>query len=362
MQSKTLAALLTVLCIGAVPAGQALWAAADRSSALVGVYYFPGWTDGAFVERPKPWEALKRFPEKTPQFGYYQDRDPVVLRHQLQWMASAGINYVVFDWYANAGKPLGDQAIEAYRAVAQDEVRYTILWCNAGRVIRTDPEWRQIVTLWLTRYAKDPRFLKIGDRPVIFIQAAAKFSRDAEGQGRTAGQQLAWAQTEARKRGLPGIFFVAGLDVGPDQPQVRGGGLKKTGFEAVTVYNYGKNPYVGRHAHGYLELDRAYRANWQIARANSPLPYVVPMISGWDRRPWGGSADPGRDPSISTAAQFAAHLEAGKAVMTAQPVAGQPMGVICCWNEYGEGSYVEPTKGTGTQMLDAIRQVFGAGN
>ncbi|MBK7050726.1 MAG: hypothetical protein IPH54_08055 [Rhodoferax sp.] len=32
--------------------------------------------------------------------------------------------------------------------------------------------------------------------------------------------------------------------------------------------------------------------------------YVVPMTSGWDKRPWGGSKDPEHDNSISTTASL----------------------------------------------------------
>ena len=35
------------------------------------------------------------------------------------------------------------------------------------------------------------------------------------------------------------------------------------------------------------------------------------------------------------------------------------MGVICCWNEYGEGSFIEPTKRMGKELLERVRAVFG---
>ena len=33
-------------------------------------------------------------------------------------------------------------------------------------------------------------------------------------------------------------------------------------------------------------------------------------------------------------------------------------GIICCWNEYGEGSYIEPTKAFGMQYLERVKKVF----
>jgi len=32
---------------------------------------------------------------------------------------------------------------------------------------------------------------------------------------------------------------------------------------------------------------------------------------------------------------------------------------LCCWNEYTEGNYIEPTVGTGYMFVEAIKEVFG---
>jgi hypothetical protein len=33
--------------------------------------------------------------------------------------------------------------------------------------------------------------------------------------------------------------------------------------------------------------------------------------------------------------------------------------MVCCWNEYGEGSYIEPTKMYDLEYLKRIKKVFG---
>jgi len=89
---------------------------------------------------------------------------------------------------------------------------------------------------------------------------------------------------------------------------------------------------------------------------------MIPMSSGWDRRPWGGSKDPRRDLSVSTPDSFEAHLRAARDYMDKFPDKTQRMGVICCWNEFGEGSFVEPTKTFQMQYLKRIKKVFGGPN
>jgi hypothetical protein len=113
-----------------------------------------------------------------------------------------------------------------------------------------------------------------------------------------------------------------------------------------------------RGARSYAELDEVYREHWNWFMGYGDLPYVVPMTSGWDMRPWGGSADPKRDLSVSTVKQFVLHLKSGREVIQRHYDKTLGLGVLCCWNEFGEGSYVEPTKLLGTRYLDAIRSVF----
>lgn len=83
------------------------------------------------------------------------------------------------------------------------------------------------------------------------------------------------------------------------------------------------------------------------------------MTSGWDKRPRGGSKAPLHDDSRSTPGEFRNHLLAARAVIDKYPTLTRRMGVICCWNEYGEGSFIEPTKVDGMKYLEQIRGVFG---
>jgi len=88
------------------------------------------------------------------------------------------------------------------------------------------------------------------------------------------------------------------------------------------------------------------------------VPYIIPMTSGWDKGPWGGSTDKEHDKSISTPDTFEKHLRAAKARMDSYPSQSMKTGIICCWNEFGEGSYIEPTKKYGTQYLERVKKVF----
>ena len=130
------------------------------------------------------------------------------------------------------------------------------------------------------------------------------------------------------------------------------------------MYNLHRSPFVAKQSHSYQELDLAYRMNWLYYEAVSPVPIFFPMTSGWDKRPWGGTiGDPKHDQSMSNPEEFGVHLDAGRSAITQGKLRqGQTIrwGLICCWNEFGEGSYIEPTKSLGKAMIQKVNASFGS--
>lgn len=323
----------------------------------IGVYYFPGWRgvkDGS-------WATILPFKERQPSIGWYDNGQTATMVRQLDQMRRHSIDYVVFDWFWEGDHVHADQAVRAYLQVPQRDVSFSILWANDKSF--TQDQWHAIVQHWINNYFRSPNYLRVGGKPVVFVLTYQGLAQNAAAQKTTVAAYLATAQRMARAAGLPELYFVAGFDdlsttlVTDDAP--------KDGFSAVSAYNMHRGPWRGERpgwdklTRGYAALDRAYRQHWAEGFRGS-LPVVVPMVSGWDRRPWGGSADPLHDRSIATAAQFGQHLAAARATMLANR-AKAPLGVICCWNEFGEGSFIEPTVGEGDTKLQQINRVFGRG-
>ena len=138
---------------------------------------------------------------------------------------------------------------------------------------------------------------------------------------------------------------------------------KRAGFDALSAYNYHyglEGDYENRtpDSHSFAELDAYYRMQWNWILKNSEMPYFVPMISGWDRRPWGPSSDPLHDNSTSTPQEFETHIRAGYDTIIRQAAQTKGIGILYAWNEYGEGGIIEPTKRYGFEYLQRIRKVF----
>jgi hypothetical protein len=319
----------------------------------VGVYYFPGWKDNQpGATYAKPWNQIVPFPEREPLLGWYKEGSPDIMKQQLSWMAAYGLDFVVFDWYFEGQQLLLEHAIRAYMSIQQSDVKFSLLWANHGERIKNTDDWEKMVGIWISDYFSHPNYLVIDEKPVVFVFSADRLKVDAARIGLDAKELLDRAQGLARARGLKGIYFVAGTVAGGQMAQSY---AEQVGFSALSAYNYISAPDGRQQGPGYEERDQIYRAQWNEFAKSSHLPLIVPMTSGWDRKPWGGSIF---DNSISTPDQFMQHLLSARQLMEANSDKGYRYGVICCWNEFGEGSFIEPTKSGGFGYLEQVRKIF----
>lgn len=348
--------LWTLVCLSS------LTTAVEADEYQIGVFYFPGWKDrqpGA--PSPMPWAPIKAFPEREPVLGWYDEGTDDVMRQQLDWMQLYGVDFIVFDWYYVEGrKVVLEHALASYmRAPNRSKTKFSILWANHSGMPKNLQDWQAMVWYWVKYYFPRPEFMRMNGRPMVFIFSADSLMKQAESFGATSKQLLDDAQKIARGAGFEGINFIAGTGAYLSMIDTY---AKDAGYAGFSAYNYHHgplSPYDGP-SRSYEELDRGYRAHWARFAERGKLPLIVPMTSGWDKRPWGGSKDPEHDNSRSSSEEFFNHLNAAKRFMDENTLLTQRMGVICCWNEFGEGSYVEPTKSNGFEYLERVRKVFGA--
>jgi hypothetical protein len=333
----------------------------------VGVYYYPGWSPYIKgLREPDPWWPIKLYPEREPLVGWYDDAQPATLDRQLGLMADYGIDFVIFDWYWENGRPAPETSVGAYlKSPERAVVRYALLWANHNKEPRTLQEWDALVDYWIAHHLGSREYVHLDDKPVVFIFSADSIRDRAKDIGKSVIEMLDRARNKAKAAGLPGIYFVLCV---PATDYWVVNFAPKSGFDALSAYNYhfglaGDGEKQTPYSHSFAELDSDYQMQWQWILKNSKLPYFVPMTSGWDKRPWGGSrTDPLHDNSMSTPDSFERHLLAARNILTTYPEKTRGIGMVCCWNEYGEGTYIEPTKRYGFEYLKRIKKVFGARN
>lgn len=131
----------------------------------------------------------------------------------------------------------------------------------------------------------------------------------------------------------------------------------------------------------YNNMARIYKEFWNFVKRNpaSGVKYHVPVTAGWNRAPqnlFEYNEDKTKnsdkfckknnhkfhnyDQAISDAASFEDHLiEARNFINANQGLTDQTV-MVCCWNEYFEGTVIEPTIERGYSYVNAIKRTFSA--
>ena len=320
----------------------------------VGMYYFPGWWDYT------RWRVLDEFPERTPVLGYYREGDPEVADWHLKWMAEHGVRFIAYDWYWNKGSRSLTHALENgyFKSHNRRFVKFCLLWANHNPAHTSSADDLHAVTqYWLDNYFHRSEYYTIDGKPVVIIFSPGRFTED---MGAAAVREsFAKMREQCKAAGLPGLFLIACASDNAGQLKEVG----EEGYDAVTGYNYpGLNVPPGENAAPYSTMVPGYAALWKNAAERGTIPYIAPTAPGWDNRPW--ASDRAMVRTGSTPALFHDMLEQARQFADAHPIATKdgPRKVVLveAWNEFGEGDYVEPCRGYGFGMLDAIRDVFGA--
>lgn len=197
-----------------------------------------------------------------------------------------------------------------------------------------------------------PSYLRIAGKPVVMILAGYSFVKTLGVEGaREAFRRFEQRCQEAGLQGLYLVFCEGEIQCEQDLQKCQAAGV-----QTFCLYNY---PYAGtgitgpgQHAEApytdLIEQGEALWKHWSRLTGGHFWPTVMP---GWDRRSWTKNADLIR--TGSTPELFGEALRRAKAFTSPSMVV-----MIEAWNEWGEGSVLEPSVEDGFAYLDQVRAVF----
>lgn len=337
--------------------------------AEVGVYYFDGWSsscDSHFTGLLQP-----SYVGRQPLSGWL-DNTPKTVRQQLAWARRDGVGFFVFDWYYDAALPTGsnpglNSALHIYRTLKHhDGVGFALLYVNTPESFVIQPSgWKQEAERWVRNDFTNPAYQRVDGKPVLDILDISRFVKQAGGTAQ-ANAELATLQSAARAAGLPGVYVVGGIWVGPSYPNTREfpslSWVAALHVNALTQYNY---PYAGGVHPGplpYSQLVTDGEWIWRQFAATSPLPYIPVVMDGWDPRPWNEQVENTLVWFQRTPAEFEGFAHAALVWEEAHPkmrVQSKPLFLVEAWNELGEGGYMVPTVGAGNAYGRSLAQAVG---
>jgi len=376
----------------------------DNSKIEVAAYYFPnyhrdvrndkwhgnGWTEWELVKRAEP-----RFPghaqPKLPAWGFEDEADPKVMARKIDAAADHGLSAFIFDWYWYEDGPYLQRALEEgfLQTHNADRLKFALMWANhdwldihplsralqpallaSGRV--TEQAFREATDHMIEKYFCHPSYWRVGGGLYFSVYELMNL---VEGLGGIAATRRLLDDFRERVRGaglgeLHLNAVVWGVQILPGEKEIKNPNemLDALGFDSVTSYVW--LHHVGLDTFPVTDYavwrEQALRKAESLA-AEFKLPYFPNVTMGWDTSPrtiqsdiyepigYQYMATVGRN----TPEAFEIALRQTKAALE-RNARGPRMMTINAWNEWTEGSYLEPDLVNGTGYLEAIKRVFGA--
>jgi hypothetical protein len=381
-----------------VPEG---WALPDLDRPVVAAYYFPnyhvypqnevthgkGWTEWELMTR-----ATKRFPghqqPKTPLWGYEDEADPVVMAKKIDVAADHGIDCFIFDWYYYDSQFFLERCLNEGFLGAPNvgRMKFCLMWANHDWVdlhpAKSNQDahllyrgavdmdgFKKVVHHVIEKFFSHPSYLKINGAPVFSIYLLQSL---VEGLGSIddARKALDYFREETRKAGhrdlhLMGIAWENSIVEGNRSSSGLIEMIDALGIDSATSYVWVHHFDMSRKDPArYEEVQNAYFDYWNRTSKELKIPLFPNVTMGWDATPrtvqsdcWEQGVYPFTQIIIeNTPENIGAAVR--QALTAAQKIKGQKMITINAWNEWTEGSYLEPDTTVGIDCLEAIRRAL----
>jgi hypothetical protein len=328
---------------------------------------------------------------RVPVWGYEDESDPAVMAKKIAAAAGHGLSAFIFDWYWYNDGPFLERALEQGFLRAQNNTgfKFAIMWANHNwvdlhpakayecrqgdhRLLYPGPVTREtfetVVAHTIETYFKHPAYWLVNGAPYYSIY---DLSALVEGLGGVEATRDALAYFRAKTKAagfadlhLNQVLWNSGVLPGESEVRDPGDLLKTLGYDSFTSYVWIHHvPMRSFPETEYGEVFDGYLAYWEKAVKTVDLPYYPNATMGWDSSPRTLQSDVFSNAGYpftpilagNTPERFKQALEQIRARMDASKT---KILTVNAWNEWTEGSYLEPDQRYGMGYLEAIRDVF----
>lgn len=332
-----------------------------------------GFTEWTNVSKATPQFSGHYQPRLPGELGFYDLRGREVMVRQVQLARQYGVSGFCYHYYWFDGKRLMDKPLDMFLNDSSEELDFPFCLCWANEnwtrkwdgaeqdvLIRQNHSREDSIAVFedLLGYMQDRRYITVDGKPVLLIYRPAIIPDMAE------YAQL-WREL-AREAGLPGLHLVASNSFGFT-------GAEALGFDAIAEFpphgisskrlnrklhllNYN---YKGKVFDYDLAVKNSMDKLLGIEKAGRGANYYPGIMAGWDneaRRPGSGNVFHGADP-----AKFSRWLEFARDWSVRNHGESSRFVFINAWNEWAEGTYLEPDRYYGYAFLNAVSRVRDRG-
>lgn len=325
-----------------------------------------GFTEWTNVSKATPQFAGHYQPRLPGELGYYDLRVPEVRRRQAEMARRAGVDAFCFHFYWFGGRRVLEGPLDAFVADEAIDLPFALCWANENWTRRWDGQESEVLLAQrhspeddvavfdeFARYMRSPRYLRSNGRPVLVLyrpdilpDAAATLER--------------W-RARARETGIGELFLLCTDAFGfGDYAAFGFNGLLEFPPHAISTGEIGDevqllNPHFSGKVYDYQAVVDAKLAELIEREDGRVLPGVMPSWDNEARKPGAGHAFHNATPDAfrrwtAAALDFTRQLSAP----------GERFVFVNAWNEWAEGTYLEPDRWFGHGFAQGLRAALEA--
>jgi hypothetical protein len=335
------------------PAFEALFAQAQIANCnMVGAYFYPWWG----IPSNNHWnETIKG----TPFLGDYNSNDPNVADMQIQFAQRHGVAFFAASWIGQGTWHNGDFAIidqnlrnGLLQAPQMSGFKFCLLYETVLVMDNAFNEKGNFSDIFLNdinyaaqEYFSNPSYLKVDGAPVLFIyNLPYLYETLSENQ---VHDLLDCARQQAGAHGFD-LYLIGDLNGGPAPPDVTSSMLYS--LSATTSYHFDDQ------ADDWSQIladAETYYPQWRAAMETLGVEFVPNAYPGFNNTHNAGASEPWAVIPPSNASS-------GQLLQTALNNTSSDPGfvMVTSWNEWLEGTQIEPSNAWGTAFLDVIDNVL----
>ena len=324
------------------------------------------WWGEGFTEWHNVTRALPQFeghaqPRLPGELGFYDLRQPDVMRRQMHLAREYGIGAFCGYFYWFAGKTLLETPLQQWLADPTQDLPLCLCWANENWSRRWDGRANDILIgqrhspaddlafiEHVSRYLVDPRYLRVDGKPLLLVYRPGLLPDPKTTAQRWRGWclehgigeiHLAYVQSFDRVDPRT-IGFDAAVEFPPNN----------TALKPITAHQRLLNPDFRGDVYDWRELAHA-----AMAQPDPPYLLYPGVTPGWDNEPRRSGA--GRVFTYDSPRGYRDWLR--HAIATAKRrMPAHPLVFINAWNEWAEGAVLEPDAQLGHARLEATRDAL----
>jgi hypothetical protein len=325
-----------------------------------------GFTEWTNIPRGVPRFAGHYQPRVPRDLGYYDLNSTELMRRQIQMAKGNGISGFIFYHYWFNGKRLMDMPLESMLSDETLDMPFALMWANENWTRRWDgsenevlisqdyrPADDDLMVADFARHFKDSRYIRVQGRPLLMIYRPGiipncastvaswrQIFRDQHDEDPLIFMVQAFGDTDPRIFGLDGAVEF------PPHKLTQHMRPANQDFELLDLEFTGK----------IYHYDAVVRQSLDEPAPSYPL--IKAVVPSWDndaRRQGAGLVVTG-----STPEKYETWLSELVERAEQNPCLGEPIVCVNAWNEWCEGTYLEPDLHFGSAYLNATgRAVCG---